>query len=200
MPELKQYRWPREYNVIPQDVFFREDVYQLELQRVFGGEDWHPVAHRAEIPKPGDFKLATIGEAPLLVVHSDDGAIRVFYNSCAHRGTQLKICPRGKATEIECPYHRWLFNLRGELVGAPGISDFSPSFKKADFGLRELRSGEVSGLVLATKSVAGISLDDFLGEAKNFIALVMGSEPLALLGYHKVAYSGNWKEYGDNEG
>lgn len=195
------YQWPREFNVIPQDVFYREDIYRLELERIFHGPDWHPVAHVSEIPKPGDVKTMNIGEAPVLAVHGDDGKFRVFYNTCPHRGTQLQTCPRTSgATEIECPYHRWVFNLRGNLLAAPGIDEFPADFRKANFGLKELRSGIVSGLVLATCSPDAPDLETFLGEAREFIDLALGAEPLELIGYQKVVYAGNWKEYGDNEG
>ena len=52
-------------------------------------------------------------------MHGDDAKIRVFANACAHRGVQLKTCNRGHAEMLNCPYHRWSFNLKGELSGAP---------------------------------------------------------------------------------
>lgn len=42
-----QVRWPRDFNVLPKDVFHREDVYRLELERLFYGPEWHPVAGAA---------------------------------------------------------------------------------------------------------------------------------------------------------
>src|SRR4051812_10640430 len=154
--------WPAAYNTLPKDIFHRRDVYDAELARIFYGPEWHPLAHRSEIPNKGDFKTLQIGEAPVLIVHGDDGKVRVFYNSCPHRGTQLQICARGHAKEIECPYHRWLFSLKGDLVGAPGIAEFSTNFKKEDFGLRELRSGEYCGLTFATCSDAAPDLTEFM--------------------------------------
>ena len=80
-------RWPAEFNVLPKEVFHRRDVYEAELSRIFYGTEWHPLAHVSEIPRKGDFKTLQIGEAPVLIVHGDDDRIRVFYNSCPHRGT-----------------------------------------------------------------------------------------------------------------
>lgn len=82
--------WPAKINEIPKDIFDREDVFRLELERIFYGPEWHPVAHTGEIPNIGDFKTFHIGERPLLVVHGQDGGVRVFYNACAHRGTLLE--------------------------------------------------------------------------------------------------------------
>src|SRR3546814_9210471 len=48
--------WPHNFNEIPKEVFVRKDVYDTELQRIFHGEEWHPVCHESEIPERGDFK------------------------------------------------------------------------------------------------------------------------------------------------
>jgi anthranilate 1,2-dioxygenase large subunit len=193
--------WPAQFNTLPKDVFHRRDVYEAELARIFYGPEWHPLAHVSEIPNKGDFKTLQIGEAPVLIVHGDDDKIRVFYNSCPHRGTQLQICARGHAEELECPYHRWLFSLQGELLGAPGIKEFAPSFRKEDFGLKELRSGVVSGLVFATCSDEAPALDAFVSGATDYLAKALGGDGrLSLIGYQKTFYCANWKEYNDNEG
>jgi anthranilate 1,2-dioxygenase large subunit len=194
-------QWPTEFNVLPKEVFHRRDIFEVELERIFYGPEWHPLAHVSEIPNRGDFKALQIGVAPVLIVRGDDDRVRVFFNSCPHRGTQLKTCARGQVNEIECPYHRWLFNLRGELVGAPGMKEFQPAFRKEDYGLRELRSDESSGLVFATCSERAPPLDEFLRGAKESLARALGENAqLKLIGYQKVVYAANWKEYGDNEG
>jgi anthranilate 1,2-dioxygenase large subunit len=194
-------RWPANYNELPKEVFHREDVYRMEMDRIFYGPDWHAVGHVAEFPKPGDYKTIQIGEAQLLIVHGDDGKLRVFNNSCPHRGTKLKTCSRGHGVEIECPYHRWLFSNRGDLISAPGSDSFPASFKKSDYGLRELRSAQFYGLLFASFSHSGPELETFLGEAVEHLPTILGGDGrLKLLGYQKVLYATNWKEYGDNEG
>jgi phenylpropionate dioxygenase-like ring-hydroxylating dioxygenase large terminal subunit len=194
-------RWPTEFNVLPKDVFQRDDVYLAELEKIFYGPEWHPLAHVSEIPDKGDFKTLQIGNAPVLIVHGDDDKVRVFFNSCPHRGTQLQTCARGQTKEIECPYHRWLFNLRGDLVGAPGMGEFSAAFRKEDYGLRELRSGEFCGLILATCSDKAPPLEVFLNGATDYLKKAFKDDGrLKLIGYQKTIYGTNWKEYGDNEG
>jgi phenylpropionate dioxygenase-like ring-hydroxylating dioxygenase large terminal subunit len=196
-----QVRWPREFNVLPKEVFHRRDVYEKELDRIFYGEDWHPIAHRAEVPNPGDFKTLFIGEAPVLILHGSDGQIRVFYNSCPHRGTMLQTHTRGTTKKLECPYHRWQFSDMGKLTGVTGTEDFPPDFRKEDYGLRQIRSEEVFGLVFATCSDTASGLDHFLGEAKEYLGRAFfGDGRLRLIGYQKTMFATNWKEYGDNEG
>jgi anthranilate 1,2-dioxygenase large subunit len=193
--------WPARYSELPKEVFHRQDIYQLELERIFYGPEWHPVAHACEIPNPGDFKTFRIGEAPILIIRGDDQRVRVFLNSCTHRGTQLETRVRGRAAEFECPYHRWLFNNRGELMACPGRERFPAAFDKQDYGLRELRSGEFKGLVFATMGREAPALDDYLGDVRPFLATILGGDGrLHLLGYQKVCFATNWKEYNDNEG
>jgi anthranilate 1,2-dioxygenase large subunit len=193
--------WPDRFNAIPKEIFHREDVYRLELERIFYGEEWHPVAHRAEVRAPGDFKTAFVGEAPLLVVHGSDGEVRVFMNSCPHRGTLLKTAARGSSERIQCPYHRWSFNSCGKLLGVPGIEDFPGDFRKEDYGLRPVRSAEAFGLIFVTFSDETAELTGYLGDCRPYIGKVLGDDGrLTLLGYQKVIFDCNWKVYNDNEG
>ena len=194
-------QWPLKFNEIPKEVFQREDIYRRELERIFRGPEWHLVAHRAEVAEPGGYKSTFIGETPILIVHGEDGKVRVFSNSCTHRGVLLKNCGRGVARELNCPYHRWAFNLQGEMTGAPGIKDFPPDFAKENYGLRQLRYEEFHGLVFATFSREAPPLDEYLGETKPYlIKAVGGDRGLKLLGYQKVIFDANWKEYNDNDG
>ena len=196
-----EFRWPEKFSEIPKEAFHREDIYRAELERIFYGPEWHLLAHVSEIPEPGDFKTLNLGEAPLLILRGDDGQIRVFNNSCPHRGTQLATRARGNATDFTCPYHRWNFNNRGELVAAPGIERFPDDFCKQDYGMHELRSEIRHGLVFATCSDRTVGLEEFLAEADGYLFKLLGEgAELRLLGYQKVVFATNWKEYGDNEG
>jgi anthranilate 1,2-dioxygenase large subunit len=191
--------WPHKYSQIPKEVFQREDVFQEELKRIFYGPEWHPVAHLAEIPQPGDFKTFIVGKAPIIIVHGDDGVPRVFLNACPHRGNQVETCARGSARKLECPYHRWTFGMDGSLLGAPGMSDFPADFRKTDFGLTELPSTILKGLIFTTFSADAPPIDTYLGEAKSYLDRILGDGRLRLLGYQKVFFDTNWKEYGDND-
>ena len=58
---------------IPYEFYTSEAIYQLELERIFRGPFWHPVALVAEIANANDYKTLTVGETPVLVTHSNDG-------------------------------------------------------------------------------------------------------------------------------
>ena len=194
--------WPAKYNEIPKAVFEEPGLWRLELENIFYGEEWHPIVHRAEIPNPGDYKAAFIGEMPIFAVHGDDGRIRVFHNACAHRGATLVTDSAGNKADFECPYHRWLFSREGALVGCPNSQEFSPSFTKEGFGLKELRSDSFSELTFVTMSDKTPDLRTYLTDAvTDPLSRVLGNgHNLKLLGYQKVHYDCNWKAYVDNDG
>jgi anthranilate 1,2-dioxygenase large subunit len=193
-------RWPAHVNAIPKEIFDREDVYRLELERIFYGPEWHAVGHAAEIPRPGDFKTFALAERPLLIVRGADGQVRTFYNACSHRGTLLEPRARGNKAEFECPYHRWLFDNTGALRGCPGRDDFAPSFRNEDFGLQPVRTAEHAGLILVTVHPDTPPLDRWLDRVGDPLTRLLTGGDLRLLGYQKVAYDCNWKAYVDNDG
>ena len=147
-------RWPAKFNEIPKEVFHRADVYRLELERIFHGPEWHPVAHFAEVPKPGDLKTGYVGETPVLIVHGDDGVVRVFQNSCPHRGTPLDWLPdrfldRG-GRHILCATHGALFRIEdGFCLSGPCA------------GARLRRVAITPGVVGASAPLVGVSPTSF---------------------------------------
>lgn len=193
--------WPRKFNQVPKEVFVNADLFEHELRTIFYGNLWHPVAHASELPNVGDFKTFQLGQMPLLITRGADQSINVVINSCSHRGTQVEMCDSGNRKEFECPYHRWLFGLSGELIGCPGSTEFSPGFDKANFGLKRLRSAEFLGVVFVTMGDCTPPLPQWLGEdMMETMRLILGDGRLKLLGYQKVRYRVNWKAYNDNDG
>lgn len=196
-----QLEWPHNYNEVPKEAFVRADVYQSELERIFYGSEWHPVAHESEVPNKGDFKTIKLADVPLLIARGQDGIVRAFYNACAHRGNQLETAPMGTKTEFECPYHRWLFSTEGKLVGCPNQREFQPGFDRKDYPLAQPRFESFMGLLFVTMSPETEPLEEFLGGIHQTLAELMGGDGrLMLLGYQKVRYDSNWKSYADNDG
>lgn len=193
--------WPSKSNQMPKEIFGDAALFEEELKKIFYGDCWHVIGHAAEIPDIGDFKTFDLGRVPLLISRGKDNAIRVFYNSCTHRGTQVETSSSGNRKEFECPYHRWVFSLDGELIGCPGSKEFAPDFKQENFGLVEVKSDQFLGLIFVTMGANTPPLDAWLGETvKPTLSKVLcGDGRLKLLGYQKVCYDTNWKGYADND-
>ncbi len=70
----------------------------------------------------------------MLVVRGDDGELRAFQNVCRHRGNPLCDGSGGGLTELRCGFHRWCWDLRGELREVPSRKGFG-SLRNEDFPL-----------------------------------------------------------------
>ena len=156
--------WPAKVNQIPKEIFGDPFLFEEELKKIFYGDCWHAVGHTAELPNIGDFKTFDLGRVPLLIARGKDDKVRVFYNSCTHRGNQVETAASGNRKEFECPYHRWLFSLDGTLAACPGSKEFAPDFKQENFGLVEVRSEQFLGLILVTMGRHTPPLSEWLGE------------------------------------
>lgn len=199
-PVAPRVTWPEEVSHVPKDIFIREDIYREELKRIFYGAEWIPVAHASEIPAPGDFKTFVVGEVPLLITRDESGEINVMYNSCSHRGAQVETAWHGNKRRFECPYHRWNFDARGNLIGCPLKPGESEGFSRADYPLAKPRIAIVHGLIFVTFSDETPSIETYLHGYEDKLANAMGGDgKLVLLGYHRLTLNANWKTYHDND-
>ncbi|MCU1444330.1 MAG: (2Fe-2S)-binding protein [Cryobacterium sp.] len=200
-PGWEKISWPEKKNHIPKEVFVRPDVFEEELKRLFYGKEWLAVGHEAEIPNPGDFKTFMMARVPLLITRDMNGEVNVVYNACSHRGNQLETESRGNKIEFECPYHRWVFDPNGDLIGCPAkASEFSPGFKKSDYPLDRPRFAISNGIIFVTFNLDTPELSEHLGkQVEDHTAMVLGGGKLKLIGYHKIIFKANWKAYADND-
>jgi phenylpropionate dioxygenase-like ring-hydroxylating dioxygenase large terminal subunit len=199
LPE-QQMIWPRNMNEVPKAMYTNKALFEVELKRIFYGAEWHPIAHESEVAKIGDFKTVRLARVPLLVARGNDGVVRVFFNSCPHRGNEVESTRSGNRKRFECPYHRWQFRNDGTLIGCPAQQEYSPGFDKADFGLRQPRTETFFGLVFVTFSDETVSLEAYLGDLKPTLAKALGGDGrLVPIGSQRVRYATNWKIYGDND-
>jgi len=97
------YSWPQEgVRRIPYWVYTDPAVYALEQRRIFQGSTWNYAGLEAEIPTPGDFKSTFVGDCPIVVTRSKDGALHGFVNRCAHRGSSVCRARYGNAKDFTC--------------------------------------------------------------------------------------------------
>jgi len=81
---------------------------------------------------------------PLLILRDHEGQVRVFQNTCRHRGMILVSEPSHMRGTIRCPYHSWCYGLNGDLratphVGGPG-QNLHDGIDRATLGLIEYAS------------------------------------------------------------
>ncbi len=69
--------------------------------------------------EPGDYFEYRAGPYSVLIVRGDDGELRAFQNVCRHRGNSICQGSGEGLTQIRCPWHRWTWDLRGQLREVP---------------------------------------------------------------------------------
>src|SRR5215470_19101645 len=184
-------------------------LYREELERFFYRAHWCYVGLEAEVPEPGDFKRAWVGERQVVVARDGDGGINVFENRCAHRGAQFCQQDHGRVKDFTCPYHQWNYDLKGNLQGVPfrrGVrrdgrveGGMPPDFKTEDHGLTKLKVAALNGVVFASFDHAAPSLDDYFGpDVMPWFKRVFNGRKLRLLGYSRQRIPGNWKLMQEN--
>jgi phenylpropionate dioxygenase-like ring-hydroxylating dioxygenase large terminal subunit len=152
---------------LPAELYTSEEFLDWEIKHVLGA-GWICLAHKSQIPKPGDFiNLDVLGE-PIIVVHGKEGEIRVLSRVCPHRA--MDIMPPGfgydghgpaEATEGKpgcghtrlflCPYHHWSFELDGSLKGCPEMHKVE-GFRRDETGLKTFRCEVWHGFVFLNLS------------------------------------------------
>ncbi len=108
---------------LPVHVYFDQALLQREIQQLFQSGPRY-VGHELMVPNVGDFAtLAAENEGRMLVRNTSaaDG-IALLSNVCRHRQAVM-VNGRGNARQIVCPLHRWTYDLKGELIGAPHFDE-----------------------------------------------------------------------------
>jgi phenylpropionate dioxygenase-like ring-hydroxylating dioxygenase large terminal subunit len=117
---------------LPPLCYTSRDFFEFEKKAVFDKE-WLCVGRTDWLPNPGDFYTTTVVDEPIVVVHDRDGTIRAMSSVCQHRA-MLVAEGEGNTRTFTCPYHHWIYNLKGDLINAPAMEK-TCGFHKEDSGL-----------------------------------------------------------------
>lgn len=182
-------------------VFWDQDIYETELERVFG-RCWLFLTHENQIPNYGDFVTAMMGEDKVIVVRQRDGGIKAFLNSCTHRGNQVCHADSGNAKAFTCNYHGWSFGPDGTLAALPlENSAYYGKLDKSAWGLRAVaRVESYRGFVFGCFDPQAPALADYLGEMAWYLDTWMdGTGGAELIGPPmKSILRCNWKVPSEN--
>src|SRR5438309_1467358 len=127
-----------ERGIISREIFVSDEIYRQELERIFA-RAWLFIGHESQIPKPGDYLSSSMGEESVILCRDRAGRLRVFLNSCRHRG--MKVCryDERNTVEFQCPYHGWSYGTDGALVGVPFAKDaYGAQLDRSQSGLIEV--------------------------------------------------------------
>lgn len=197
--------WERpDYSKIPYRLYHDPEIYEQEQERIFRGPAWTVLGLEAEIPRPGDYRIAYAGELPVVFNRDAEGRINAFVNRCAHRGAEIVREPYGNVKDFTCIYHSWCYSAQGDLIGVPfmrgvqGKGGMPSDFSMQDYGLRKLRVASFHGLIFGTFRDDAEPIEQYLGPllVEN-VGEILG-RPIRLLGYQRQRIYANWKMYLEN--
>lgn len=158
-------------------IFHDEAIYQAELRQIFA-RSWNFVAHESQLPRVGDFLTTYMGEDSVIVTRHRDNTIRVFANSCPHRGNRVCFADVGNTRRFTCNYHGWSFNTEGALLGMH--AEYAYDEKDLDRDQTRLQPvakvDSYKGLVFATFDPDTPSLPDWLGDYRWYLDMLLDNE------------------------
>ena len=128
---------------LPQEFYSDPAIFEFDLAAIFG-TSWLMAGFEIELPKRNSTLSLLIGRWPVLITRDRDGELRAFHNSCRHRGAQISPPGRGTGLRLVCPYHRWTYDLAGNLVHAARMPD---DFDRSDHGLRPINLETMAGVI-----------------------------------------------------
>ena len=113
---------------LPGAIYNSCEIFALEKDSIFM-TDWLCIGRVEQLENAGDYLTLRVMGEPAVVTRDADQALNAFANVCAHRGVEV-ASGHGNTKEFSCPYHGWLYDLSGRLVGAPYMKEaegFDPS-------------------------------------------------------------------------
>jgi phenylpropionate dioxygenase-like ring-hydroxylating dioxygenase large terminal subunit len=192
-PKIDPSRW------VDNRVYTDPRVYEREVERIFN-RTWLFAGHASEVREAGDYFTTTLVGQPLLIARGKDGNVRAFYNTCRHRGSKVVLETCGHAAAFRCPYHFWVYDLDGALIGVPGEESYDGSgFVKEENPLAGVRCEEELGLLFVTFNRDAPSLREYLGpKIIETLSTPLANASYEVVKYHSYELPINWKVFAEN--
>ena len=144
---------------LPVTAYFDESLFRREQELIFQHGPRY-VGHALAVPEAGDFYALPQENEGRALVRTPEG-LELISNVCRHRQA-LMLHGRGNTrSNIVCPLHRWTYDLKGGLVGAPHFEQ-DPCLNLNRYKLREWNGllfednghdvgGSLAGMAAATR-------------------------------------------------
>ena len=127
---------------LPNAHYTSDEVFAAERDNVLFAT-WAGIGFAKDLA-PGEAMPIDFVGMPLIAVRSREGDVRVFQNTCRHRGMILVDEKKQVGGVIRCPYHSWCYSLKGDLVATPHVGgpghNTHENIKREELGLTEIRS------------------------------------------------------------
>ena len=98
---------------LPSRYYLDPDIYEKEKLKILYCT-WQYAGHASQVANIGDYLTLKIGDENLIIIRTEDGELKGFFNVCRHRAHRL-LEDKGNVKSITCPYHAWNYSIDGEL-------------------------------------------------------------------------------------
>jgi phenylpropionate dioxygenase-like ring-hydroxylating dioxygenase large terminal subunit len=152
---------------LPPACYADASVAEIERDAVFR-TSWIGVGRSDQWKAAGDYTALTISDIPVIIIRDKLAALKAFANTCRHRSSKI-LEGSGNAQAISCPFHRWTYNLDGDLRAAPDMPE-GAAFDKTVHGLIKFRTAERDGFSFICFDESAMEIDEWLGDFSDLHA------------------------------
>ncbi|MBE9181795.1 aromatic ring-hydroxylating dioxygenase subunit alpha [Oculatella sp. LEGE 06141] len=184
----------QEATTLPAEMYTSDEIYQLEKELIFG-KTWCYVGHKNQLQGNGSYFTVELAEQPLVIVQTQTGDLRGYFNICPHRAGPVAV-GSGTSHHLTCLYHAWSFDLSGKLRGLPDM-ELAENFDRDRHGLQPIQVDTWGPFIFVNLDRNAAPLSVQLGELPALFQHYRFSEWARV---HSVDYSTetNWKLYVEN--
>ncbi|MBX2863322.1 MAG: aromatic ring-hydroxylating dioxygenase subunit alpha, partial [Leptolyngbyaceae cyanobacterium MAG.088] len=188
--------------VLPEHFLLSADHYTnsawltVEKTHIFQ-KTWLYIGDSAQLAVGQVWVRQVVGQ-PIVITCVAPGKFKAFHNVCPHRASLL--CNETgvhSQKQLVCPYHAWVYDLEGNLVGAPSQQKFSDAFNPEDYRLTPLRIETWCGFLFICFTDDVPPLKDYLGSIPTNLGHHRREATRLLLSQQKTVAC-NWKNFHDN--
>ncbi|WP_338495694.1 aromatic ring-hydroxylating dioxygenase subunit alpha [Pseudomonas sp. WP18] len=173
-------------HALPRELYIEPEVFHQDLEQIWH-KDWIFAGHTFELEKPGQYLTLQIGHYPVLIIRDKSGQVRAFHNACRHRGSKVCEHAQGKVAKLVCPYHKWTFELDGNLLFA---GNMGVDFDRSQYNLKPVHCEIVHTYIYVCVADDAPEFESFRNSVSPFIAP-------HFLDNCKVAFESNLVEKGN---
>ena len=175
---------------LPPRCYSNPEIFSFEQERLFAA-GWVSFGRADDLAEPGDYLARTVADTPLVAIQGNDRRIRVFANTCRHRGMRLLPDGRGSIRQLACPFHGWGYALDGRLTAVPRM-EHAANFNRGDFGLVEVANATRAGFLFVNMGTDPLPIDRWLGDFEALHS-PWRLDTMKTASHRELTVSCNWK-------
>ena len=188
----------------PNAAFTDPDFFNFEVEYLLK-KTWSAVDFSGRISNAGDVQPITLYGCPILLVRNEHGRLNAFHNVSPYDGCEIALEEQTGLSNIETPYHGWIYDLDGKLLNASFFDGSpNPSAQPENVDLVALPCAEWMGTVFVSVDPGVEPFDDYLAPVLenlgniDFSDLHVGRDPNGNVMIDELPIKSNWKTVFEN--